>query len=172
MPTSMRSHRTIEFKTNFMNPRSQTPNFTVPDSRRRTQIRKKNDRKTEAVAVAEQPSKNLVMGQVTILKRGEVLNNSSRILKDMNSREDFTGVASIAGGKNLIADQEDSKVVTSGRRKQKNSRIAPSMGHDLQNVSMQMKKMSECFAGCIFSDSPPPSSVPLPGFLKRSLLNP
>lgn len=160
----MRSHRTIEFKTNFMNPRSQTPNFTVPDSRRRTQIRKKNDRKTEA------PSKNLVMGQVTILKRGEVLNDSSRILKDVNSREDFTGVASVAGGKDLVADREASKVVMSGRRKQENNRIAPSiMGPD---VSKQMKKMSECFAGFIFSDSPPPSSVPLPGFLKRNLLNP
>ncbi|KAI3792110.1 hypothetical protein L2E82_05980 [Cichorium intybus] len=81
----MKSSRRIKFGPNFTDPQSQTLNFTIPDSRRRPQLKgilKKNDKDTESEPPVTTASKNLIMEHVKILKRGEVLNESSRILKE------------------------------------------------------------------------------------------
>lgn len=188
-PTPMKSP-TIK----FMNPPSQTPNFTPPDSRRRTPakgiLKKKDNRNTEAVTTTDlTASKNLVMGQVKILKRGEALNT---ILKDVNDRK-VSNDAATTTEKRLVADREAPKVATGGRRvlppKKKDQNRSPKkfeaskaeddvlsstnrLGPDPEIVSKQMKNISDCFAGSAFSDSPPPSSVPLPGFFRKNLVAP
>ncbi|KAI3522696.1 hypothetical protein L1887_00686 [Cichorium endivia] len=89
LPTTMKSSRRIKFGPNFTDPQSQTLNFTTPGSRRRTQLKgilKKNDKDTESEPPVTTASENLIVGQVKILKRGQVLNEineSSRILKEI-----------------------------------------------------------------------------------------
>ncbi|KAI3706850.1 hypothetical protein L6452_24867 [Arctium lappa] len=133
-PTPIKSHRTINFNHTYTNTPSQTPNFIVSDSRRRTSTkgtRKKNDRNTQAVAVvaetsAAMASKTVVVGQVKLLKRGEALNEYSSM-----------------------------------------NRFQP----DPKMPSKQMKNnRTEFFAGSAFADSPPPSSVPLPGFFTKNFV--
>lgn len=119
-----KSHRTIKFNQTYTNSPSTTPSFTISDNKKKTKpkgILKKNNRNTEVVGAehsAPMTSKNLVMGQVNLLKRGETLNRSNQMVPD---------------------------------------------SHIKNNTS-------EFFAGYAFSDSPPPSSVPLPGFFMKNFV--
>ncbi|KAI3706851.1 hypothetical protein L6452_24868 [Arctium lappa] len=171
-------------------PSSQIPNFTAPGSRRRTPpkgiLKKNNTRNTEAVTTElTMASKNLVMGQVKILKRGEALNT---VLKEVNDRKVSDGAAATPE-KRLVDDREvpiGGRRVLPPKKKDKNwgSRFEASKGEDVvlcstdrlgpdpEIVSKQMKNISDCFAGSAFSDSPPPSSVPLPGFFRKNLVAP
>lgn len=171
-PTAMKSPPTIK----FMNPPSQTPNFTAPDSRRRTPpkgILKKKNRNTEAVTTPElTASKNLVMGQVKILKRGEALNT---ILKDVNDRKVSDGAAStpenrLVGDRRVLSPKKDKFEASKGEDVVLCS--THRLGPEPEIVSKQMKNISDCFAGSAFSDSPPPSSVPLPGFFRKNIVAP
>ncbi|KAJ9555101.1 hypothetical protein OSB04_009715 [Centaurea solstitialis] len=185
----MRSPPTIKF---IMNPPSQqTPNFTTTaaadDSRRRTQppkgILKKNNNNRSNTEKAVTESKKLVMGQVKILKRGELLNT---VLKEVNDRKLSTDAETTKpekrnpnrkASKVVIAVLPSKKETENSRPKLEESKddndvlcSTSRLGPDPEVVSKQMKKVvSDCFAGSAFSDSPPPSSVPLPGFFRKNL---
>ncbi|KAI3687688.1 hypothetical protein L1987_81389 [Smallanthus sonchifolius] len=87
---------------------------------------------------ATMASKNFVMGQVKILKRGELLEEPSTILKEVTNC-------------NMSSDSSPKVALKTEA-----------------TVSNQMKNMTEFYAGYGFVDSPPPSLVPLPTFSIRA----
>ncbi|XP_024994724.1 uncharacterized protein LOC112528057 [Cynara cardunculus var. scolymus] len=195
--TPVKSRRSPKSSVNYS---SSTPNLTRYDGRKRsppTRVRKNN--RTTAAMVVDQP-KHLVMGQVKILKRGEALDESSTVLKDMNDRKVSNGTVTtppkdVAGDRKVFRDLTGARRVLLTKKKpekEKKSCSNPSLkvdalkvddlalsstdrlGPDPEMVSKQMKKnIAEFFfAGSPFVDSPPPSSLPLPGFFTKNFVDP
>lgn len=201
--TPVKSRRSSKPTVNYS---SSTPNLTRSDGRKRSPpagVRKNN--RTTAAMVADPPSsaavvaKNLVMGQVKILKRGEALDNesSSTVLKDVNDRKVSNGTATTPPPKDLAGDRKVFRDSTGGRKvlpvkkkpeKEKEKKTFSNsnpkidadfalsstdrLGPDPEMVPKQMKKnIAEFFfAGSAFVDSPPPSSLPLPGFFTKNFV--
>lgn len=104
--------------------------------------------------VAKVPGKNLVMGQVKILRRGEPLNPA------MNDNR----VVGVADRKPRAKSVEDSDLVLGSTDR---------LGPDPETVQKQIKVaefkvMDAIYAGSGAYASPPPSSVPLPAFLGKN----
>ncbi|OMO61837.1 hypothetical protein CCACVL1_23214 [Corchorus capsularis] len=143
-----RSHRNPN--PNTIKPKS---NNDFPNSRRRKMspvgFQSNNRRQSEAM-VAKSPGKNLVMGQVKILKRGETL--IAAVEKTDRGR--------IVG---WTGEEEFDLALGSTNR----------LGPDPETMQKQIKlkefKIGEgLFAGSASFVSPPPSSLPVPGFLGRT----
>lgn len=104
--------------------------------------------------VAKVPGKNLVMGQVKLLRRGEPLNPA------MNDNR----VVGVVDRKPRAKSVEDSDLVLGSTDR---------LGPDPETVQKQIKVaefkvMDAIYAGSGAYASPPPSSVPLPAFLGKN----
>ncbi|KAK8535256.1 hypothetical protein V6N13_081395 [Hibiscus sabdariffa] len=111
-----------------------------------------NNRRQSESMVAKSPGKNLVMGQVKILKRGETLTTAAEKKKTDLGRIDGSGV-----------EEELDLALGSTNR----------LGPDPETMQKQVKlkefKIGGGFhAGSASFVSPPPSSLPVPGFLGRT----
>lgn len=92
--------------------------------------------------VARVPAKNLVMGQVKILKRGEKLGQTRNGFN--NNKEDV----------DLVLGSTD--------------RLGPDPETVQQQIRVsEFKVVDGVYAGSAFVASPPPSSLPVPGFLGK-----
>ncbi|XP_009338438.2 uncharacterized protein LOC103930788 [Pyrus x bretschneideri] len=115
------------------------------------------DRCSDRAAVAKAPGKNLVIGQVKILRRGEDLN------PEKNNRG--LGVVAHDDRKPKAKKENDPDLVLGSTDR---------LGPDPETVQKQIKAaefkvMDGIYAGSsAFYASPPPSSVPLPSFLGRN----
>ncbi|KAI4335602.1 hypothetical protein L6164_014236 [Bauhinia variegata] len=103
--------------------------------------------------VARGPAANLVMGQVKILKRGEKL----------SSENTHRGIGVSAENRKMGAKSEEDFDLVLGSTDR--------LGPDPVTVQKQIR-VSEfkdgIYAGSAFVTSPPPSSVPVPGFLGKN----
>lgn len=207
--TPVKSRRTPKPSPNFPN---SSPNFTRSEGRKRSPPTGVRKNKTTSAMVVDPPqtavAKNLVMGQVKILKRGEHLDEPTTVLKEMNDRKVSNGTATTTPTKDVVVDRNVSKVSTANRRvlpskkksekkgsfsisnpKSNDTKISNPksndtniddfalsstnrLGPDPAMVPKQMKKnIAEFFfAGSAFVDSPPPSSLPLPGFFTKNFV--
>nr|GEW02039.1 hypothetical protein [Tanacetum cinerariifolium] len=129
--------------------------------------------------------KNLVMGQVKILKRGEPLDESLTVLKDNNDRKVLTRTTTAT-----TTTAVDRKVTPAKKKPEKEKKVLPNP--NISNSTMDELKLDDFalsstdrfgpgpdmvpkknnmadffFAGFTFVDSPPPSSVPFPGFFTK-----
>ncbi|KAM1173206.1 hypothetical protein FF1_025965 [Malus domestica] len=156
---------------NFSNPNPNSapnhgPAANVHQSRRRkrspiavqsNQHDRPRDRCADRSVVAKAPVKNLVTGQVKILRRGEVLNpeKGNRGLRVVAS-DDCKPKANKENDPDLVLGSTDR------------------LGPDPETMQKQIKAaefkvMDAIYAGSsAFYASPPPSSVPLPAFLGRN----
>lgn len=110
--------------------------------------------------VAKFPGKNLVMGQVKILKRGELLSPANNNSNSSNNRG--LGVVGEYRKPRAKSQEELDLDLVLGSTDR--------LGPDPETVQMQIKvselKVADgIYAGSAFVDSPPPSSLPVPGFL-------
>lgn len=140
---SMKSRRTVNLNHHH------NPTNPSSDNRRQTPPQRiLKDRNTP-------PSNNLVMGHVKILKRGELLEQTSTVSKPA-SENDVVGEREFIATKKKVTKHKmlsNDLLLSSTRR----------LGPDPGIVSKQMK-MFECYAGFGFVESPSPSLVPLPTF--------
>ena len=128
-------------------------------------VRDRSRYRDEAM-VEKAPGCNLVMGQVKILKRGESLSLSST---GKNNRDHGVVVA---------AENRKPKAMSAAFSKVDDVDLALGstnrMGPDPEMVQKQVrvskcKVMDGLYAGSgAFSSAPPPSSLPLPGFLGKN----
>ncbi|PWA90988.1 hypothetical protein CTI12_AA095140 [Artemisia annua] len=173
------------------------PNFTRSDNRKKSPPTGVRRHKSTASVVSDPPmstAKNLVMGQVKILKRGEPLDESATVLKDNNHRKVSTTTAATTPA----VDRKASRKVTPAKKKpEKEKKVSPKpnpnpnnlnstidelklddfalsstdrLGPDPEMVPKKSNMAEFFFAGSAFVDSPPPSSVPLPGFFTKSFV--
>lgn len=104
--------------------------------------------------VAKFPAKNLVMGQVKILKRGETLGQPTK--------KNYRGEES---EKVQVKKEDDYDLVLGSTDR---------LGPDPETVQKQIRVNNTfqvadgIYAGSGFFASPPPSSLPVPGFLGKS----
>ncbi|KAK4265326.1 hypothetical protein QN277_026392 [Acacia crassicarpa] len=100
--------------------------------------------------VAKGPATNLVMGQVKILKRGERLssevNHSQAVAVSSNNQK----MSKSGDGFDLVLGSTDR------------------LGPDPEMVQKQIRVSDGIYAGFAFVASPPPSSLPVPGFLGKN----
>ncbi|KAL7164140.1 hypothetical protein ACSBR2_040118 [Camellia fascicularis] len=133
-------------------PRNPNPNPNPTRSNRRKQTPQNNkNNKARQTMSHNLPSKNLVMGQVKILKRGEELT----IFKSRDSGADDSKPPDKEAG-----DLDDLLVSSTAR-----------LGPEPEMVPKQMR-LGDFYAGSVIIESPPPSSLPLPAFFsKKSVLS-
>ncbi|KAI3821730.1 hypothetical protein L1987_09302 [Smallanthus sonchifolius] len=178
--TPVKSRRTPKSNPNFSN---SSPNLTRSEGRKRSPPTGVRKNKTTAPMVTDPPAKTLVMGQVKILKRGESLDESSSILKDINDRKASKATATTKSPTKDISAHRKVLPAKKKSEKEKRSFSNPNpriddfslsstnrLGPDPEMVPKQMNKniADFFFAGSAFVDSPPPSSLPLPGFFTKS----
>ncbi|XP_022751794.1 uncharacterized protein LOC111300428 [Durio zibethinus] len=129
------------------------PNNDFSSSRRRKRssvvFQSNNGRQSEPM-VAKPPGKNLVMGQVKILKRGETLTASP----------EKTDRGRIQGSR---GEEEFDLALGSTNR----------LGPDPETMQKQIKLKEFKIGGGLYAGSasffsPPPSSLPVPGFLGKT----
>ncbi|KAL8245049.1 hypothetical protein R6Q59_011307 [Mikania micrantha] len=164
--TSIRPHRTVNFNRHSKSRRKKPAKSILT----------KTDPDSDAVVVTEPPSttasNNLVMGQVKILKRGEALEEPSSISKEANITKNYlvTGRHVLHTKKKTakckILSDSNSEVVSKTVDDGVSSKHR--LGCDAKMMKMQMEKMTECYAGYGFGDSPSPSLVPLPRFFIKN----
>lgn len=117
-------------------------------------------RSRDGAMVEKAPGSNLVMGQVKILKRGETLSLST----GKNDRGRGVVVAGENRKPRSSAKVEDVDLVLGSTNR---------LGPDPEMVKKQVR-VSKCkvvdglYAGSGTLSSPPPSSLPLPGFLGKN----
>ncbi|XP_030477677.1 uncharacterized protein LOC115694729 [Cannabis sativa] len=126
------------------------------------------NRSKDVAMVEKSPAINLVNGQVTILKRGDSLS----LIAGKNDR--------IHGA--VVSDEKRKpKVVSVGKRKPRvvkvveeadlglgsTNRLGPDPEMMMKQVRVSNHKLMDPFyaGSCAASTSPPPSSLPLPGFI-------
>lgn len=134
--------------------RNPIPNPNGPHSRRRKRSPagiqsdlQDGDRRDRSL-VTKIPAKNLVMGQVKILKRGETLSQTTS-----------------GGNRKPRAKKEGDLDLVLGSTHR--------LGPDPETVQKQIrvsdfKVVDGMYSGSAFVASPPPSSLPVPGFLGRN----
>ncbi|KAL4301847.1 hypothetical protein GQ457_10G002300 [Hibiscus cannabinus] len=116
-------------------------------------IKPNNRRKSESM-VTKSPGKNLVMGQVKILKRGETLTTISEKKK---KKTDL--------GRSNGSRVEEAFDLALGST----NRLGPDPETMQKQVKLKESKIGGFYAGTAsFVSPPPPSSVPVPGFLGRT----
>ncbi|KAH7546236.1 hypothetical protein FEM48_Zijuj01G0179000 [Ziziphus jujuba var. spinosa] len=124
------------------------------------QLDRERNRFADRSMVARVPAKNLVMGQVKILKRGETLSVSP--VKNNNRGGGLSGENN---RKPRAKSEEDLDLVLGSTDR---------LGPDPEMVQKQIrvaefKVVDGVYAGsAAFYSSPPPSSVPLPAFLGKN----
>ncbi|KAI3687139.1 hypothetical protein L1987_80830 [Smallanthus sonchifolius] len=186
--TPVKSRRTPKSNPNFPN---SSPNLTRSEGRKRSPPTGVRKNKTTAPMVADLlAAKPLVMGQVKILKRGESLDVSLSILKDINDRKATNATATVTTKSPTKDIAVHRKVLPAKKKSEKEKRSFSNpnpriddlkiddfalsstnrLGPDPEMVPKQMNKniADFFFAGSAFVDSPPPSSLPLPGFFTKS----
>uniref|UniRef100_A0A5B7BCB2 Uncharacterized protein n=1 Tax=Davidia involucrata TaxID=16924 RepID=A0A5B7BCB2_DAVIN len=126
------------------------PNSSPTRSNRRkrspTRLHDKKNNTSKHTVVADFPAKNLVMGQVKILRRGEELKESPAA-KDR---------ASEVGEKKAKVEDSDDLVLSSTDR----------LGPEPEMVPKQAR-LTDFYAGSAIIASPPPSSLPFPAFFTK-----
>ncbi|XWS72589.1 hypothetical protein CRYUN_Cryun02cG0052800 [Craigia yunnanensis] len=136
------------------NPKTVKPeaNNDFSNSRRRKRsllgLPSNNTRQTESMA-AKLPGKNLVMGQVKILKRGETLIDAA----EKTDRLTIHG----SGG------EEEFDLASAST-----NRSDPDPETIKKQIKLKEFKIGGFYAGSSFFVSPPPSSLPVPDFLGRT----
>lgn len=103
--------------------------------------------------MAKGSATNLVMGQVKILKRGERLNSENNQTRVLAVSSDNHKMAKSDGDFDLVLGSTDR------------------LGPDPEMVQKQIRisdLKDGIYAGSAFVASPPPSSVPVPGFLGKN----
>ncbi|OAY46955.1 uncharacterized protein LOC110617791 [Manihot esculenta] len=160
-------HETLTLASSF-NPRLRNsekhtnPTTRFSDSRRRKprsvglQSNSENfnhhNRSHTGSMVARLPAKNLVMGEVKILKRGESFAKTDKRV----SKENRKPMVKLEKNADLVLGSTDR------------------LGPDPETVQKQIrvddfnKLVEGMYAGSAFVASPPPSSLPVPGFLGKS----
>ncbi|GMI89311.1 hypothetical protein like AT4G02040 [Hibiscus trionum] len=138
----------------FRHRRSPNPRMIKPSNRKGSPplgFHSNNRRQSESM-VTKSPGKNLVMGQVKILKRGETLTGIAEKKK--------TDLGRINGSK--VEEEFDLALGSTNR-----------LGPDPETMQKQVRlkefKIGGFYAGPASCVSPPPSSLPVPGFLGRTV---
>ncbi|GMI95047.1 hypothetical protein like AT4G02040 [Hibiscus trionum] len=109
-----------------------------------------NNRRQSESMVAKSPGKNLVMGQVKILKRGETLTTAA---------EKKTDLGRIDGSR--VEEELDLALGSTNR-------LGPDPETMQKQVMLKEFKIGGFHSGAASFVSPPPSSLPFPGFLGRT----
>ncbi|KAM5548122.1 hypothetical protein ABKV19_002198 [Rosa sericea] len=144
---------------NFSNPNPNSgSNGSLSRRRKRSPVGVQSNQRDRMVAKV--PGKNLVMGQVKILRRGEALNPATEdeIVVGAGGRDDRK-----AREKSVECSDSDLMLGSTDR-----------LGPDPETVQKQIKVaefkvMDAIYAGSgAYYASPPPSSVPLPAFLAKN----
>uniref|UniRef100_A0A5B6Z9N7 Uncharacterized protein n=1 Tax=Davidia involucrata TaxID=16924 RepID=A0A5B6Z9N7_DAVIN len=130
--------------------RNPNPNSAKLNRRKRSpprlqDKRNNNNKSRHMVVMADFPAKNLVIGQVKILKRGEEL-------KETTATENR---ASEVDGKVKVEDLGDLVLSSTDR-----------LGPEPELVPKQVR-LNDFYAGSAFIESPPPSSLPFPAFFTK-----
>ncbi|XP_042484159.1 uncharacterized protein LOC122064517 [Macadamia integrifolia] len=127
------------------------PSSTRSAQKKRTSVgsKGKESRRSRCeTSVARLPAKNLIMGQVTILKRGEVLKLS-----------EVDRVPDVVAEEAKIDEVYDLCSI---------DRLGPEPDTVPNQIGLADVKSVDCvFAGSAFFTSPPPSSLPLPRFFTK-----
>ncbi|KAE8654583.1 Polyamine-modulated factor 1-binding protein 1 [Hibiscus syriacus] len=138
---------TLNLDCPFRYRRNPNPRLIKPNNRKGSPplgFQSNNRRQAESM-VAKSPGKNLVMGQVKILKRGETLTTAAEKKTDLRT-----------------TDEEFDLALGSTNR----------LGPDPETMQKQVKlkefKIGGSYAGSASFVSPPPSSLPVPVFLGRT----
>lgn len=116
----------------------------------------------ESNTVVKSPARNLVLGQVKILKRGEKLETTDggKILK----REERSKVDS---RKSDVLSEYPKMPKRREMKQRANGMSKSTSGPEPNTIPREIVEIAERFAGCAFVDCPHPSSVPVPLFLKK-----
>ncbi|PWA54201.1 hypothetical protein CTI12_AA435720 [Artemisia annua] len=105
------------------------------------------------------------MGQVKLLKRGEVLEDTLTKHHSKGFNEVMVSCEKALPTKKKVERMSRKAEVTKAKKddvlSSTNSRLGP-------NPKIVSKELTECFAGFGFPSSPHPSSLPLPGFSVRN----
>ncbi|XP_042510315.1 uncharacterized protein LOC122085798 [Macadamia integrifolia] len=129
------------------------PTFTRSGRRKRTQVGspdKENRRSRCEMAGSRLPAKNMIMGQVTILKRGEMLKPTEDRVRGVVEEEAKTNEVPVLYSTERLGPEPD---------------MVPK-----QIGLTDVKSVDGVFAGSAFLTSPPPSSLPLPGFFTNKVV--
>ncbi|GLU01268.1 hypothetical protein SLE2022_185810 [Rubroshorea leprosula] len=138
------SKQTLIFPTKWNHPKNPTSNRTnrsPPNWKKRSP---NTSPPLRAVVGQGLPGKNLVIGQVKILKRGEEL---SKPAAEPVKVEKKKGGVDLGSTNRLGPD--------------------PELGRTQIRLTESKDKVSAFYAGSAFTTSPPPSSVPLPAFFTK-----
>ncbi|KAL0013614.1 hypothetical protein SO802_000683 [Lithocarpus litseifolius] len=144
--------------------RNANPNPNGANSRRRKRspmkIQSSKDR-SDRFMVAKSPSQNLVMGEVKILKRGEALTQPKT-----KTKTDFGSTLAGADNRKPKSKSKGGDVEVSDLGLGSTDRLGP----DPETVQKQIRvnAVDGIYAGSAFVTSPPPSSLPVPGFLGKN----
>lgn len=153
-------HETLSFDHPLRSRRNPNPKLIKPKSNNdfsKSRSRKRspigfhpNNRRQSESMVAKPPGMNLVMGQVKILKRGETLIAAAQ--KTDRGRMDES-----------MGEEEFDLSLGSTNR----------LGPDPETMQKQLKLKESKIGGGLYAGSasflsPPPSSLPVPGFLGRT----
>ncbi|XVE71235.1 hypothetical protein DITRI_Ditri10aG0134500 [Diplodiscus trichospermus] len=136
---------------------SQNP-FPKPNRSSRAQSNRKkyspNTSPPRLTVAPKVPAKNLVMGEVRILKRGEHLNDIKKVASKKQVRFEKENVDVDLGSTNRLGPDPASVPTQIRLTDSKNSsnKVVP----------------TTFYAGSAFITSPPPSSVPMPAFFTKT----
>ncbi|KAM3714261.1 hypothetical protein ACJW31_01G318800 [Castanea mollissima] len=150
--------------------RNANPNPNGANSRRRKRspmkIQSSKDRSDRSM-VTKSPSQNLVMGEVKILKRGEALTQPKTT--KTKTKTDFGLTLAGADNRKPKSKSKGGDVEVSDLGLGSTDRLGP----DPETVQKQIRvaefnAVDGIYAGSAFVTSPPPSSLPVPGFLGKN----
>ncbi|KAL4319641.1 hypothetical protein GQ457_18G003040 [Hibiscus cannabinus] len=125
------------------------PNPNRMQSNRRKRSPNTSPPSRPTVGHLKAPSKNLVMGQVKILKRGEDLKES----KPDNPRKLENGIGNESADPDLRSTNSTAQVQPNESKTGSDKALPPSF-----------------YAGSAYITSPPPSSVPVPAFCTKKIV--
>lgn len=156
---------TPTFKTHRNANPNPNPNGANSRHRKRSpmKIQSSKDRSDRSM-VAKSPSQNLVMGEVKILKRGEALTQPKT-----KTKTDFGLTLAGADNRKPKSKSKGGDVEVSDLGLGSTERLGP----DPETVQKQIRvaefnAVDGIYAGSAFVTSPPPSSLPVPGFLGKN----
>jgi hypothetical protein len=171
-------------KKQSMKPKLQEESFPVVGKRFVNRIHKASDRKFDHAhdqSLKKQPAKSsLLMGQVTILKRGHALKPNNNSLSQLEIAKETTGQLFVSPAEFMRPDPtflSQDRTMKSRSVSSKESKAAPLRrletetaggGNGIKTPNFPVF-ISEKWAGPAFANSPSPRSLPLPSFsIKKS----